>query len=309
MNQKPKTKNKNPKYETLAFKNSEVSMREQLITQITLGVASGDLPTGKKLPSRGEIARRFGIHANTVSNAYQELAEKGLIEFKKGSGFYVCETRPENENHEKNLDTLTLNFIRNAQTLGFSLEEIQGYLQKHLERAETSKPFLVIENDQALREILVWEIKKATGIRVDGISFDDFKTRFNDLKANFVALGDEEEKIQSILPAEQSCLYLTSHSVPEAMKGETRPSEDSLIAVVSGWESFLFMAKTILIAARIENDSIITRLTNEPDWKRGLKNCSMIICDSLTAQSLRSYNSIRPFRLISEISVKELRRI
>jgi DNA-binding transcriptional regulator YhcF (GntR family) len=215
-------------------KNSEVPMREQLITQITLGVASGDLDTGEKLPSRGEIARRFDIHANTVSNAYQELAEKGLIEFRQGSGFYVCEAKSENSNTKNNLDSLTADFLKIAKNLGYTIEEIQNSIQKHCKK-ELPKHFLVIESDEQLREILIEEIKLATKVKVKGISFNSFNDGVEGFDAMFVALSDEEEKIQNVLPAEKSCIYLRSNSVPEAMKGETRPSEDSLVAVVSGW--------------------------------------------------------------------------
>jgi DNA-binding transcriptional regulator YhcF (GntR family) len=271
-------------------------------------VASGDLRTGEKLPSRGEIARRFDIHANTISNAYQELAENGLIEFRPGSGFYVCEQKPENTDSENSLESLTANFLNNARSFGFSPEEIQESLQKHFE-AETPKHFLVIETVEGLREILIEEIKRATNAKTLGIGFEQFQFEPEKMDGIFVALSDEEPRIESILPPEKTCLYLKTNSVAEAMEGETRPSEDSLIALVSGWNTFLMMAKTILVAAQVENDSIITRLTSLENWSRGLDNASMIICDSLTAQKFPNDKRVRPFRLISEASIEELKLI
>jgi GntR family transcriptional regulator len=67
-------------------KNSEVPIREQLVTQIVLGIASSDLRVAERLPSTRELARRYDIHANTVSAAYRELAKRGWVEFRKGSG-------------------------------------------------------------------------------------------------------------------------------------------------------------------------------------------------------------------------------
>ncbi|MEO6393118.1 MAG: GntR family transcriptional regulator, partial [Pyrinomonadaceae bacterium] len=55
-------------------KSGEVSLREQLAAQIILGVVSGDLAPGQRLPSTRELARRYEIHANTVSAAYRNLA-------------------------------------------------------------------------------------------------------------------------------------------------------------------------------------------------------------------------------------------
>jgi GntR family transcriptional regulator len=76
-------------------KNSEVPVREQLVAQVTLGIASGDLKVGERLPSTREIALRNDVHANTVGAAYQKLVDQKLIEFRKGSGFYVAESASE----------------------------------------------------------------------------------------------------------------------------------------------------------------------------------------------------------------------
>lgn len=75
------------------------------------------------------------------------------------------------------------------------------------------------------------------------------------------------------------------------MNGETRPTADDLIAVVSGWESFLVLAKTMLVAARIEPESLLIRSTKEQNWRKGLNAASMIICDSLTAKNLSNYQT------------------
>jgi len=51
----------------------EVSLREQLTTQIILAILSRELPPGHRLPSTRELARRFQIHSNTASAAYRQL--------------------------------------------------------------------------------------------------------------------------------------------------------------------------------------------------------------------------------------------
>src|ERR687883_700682 len=70
-------------------KNSEVPLREQLVAQIVLGIVSDDLKPGQRLPSTRELARRHRIHSNTVSAAYRDLAGRGWVEFRRGSGVYV----------------------------------------------------------------------------------------------------------------------------------------------------------------------------------------------------------------------------
>src|SRR5690349_18313800 len=54
-------------------RGSEIPIREQVVTQVVLGILSDELPPGARLPSTRELARRFRVHANTVSAAYREL--------------------------------------------------------------------------------------------------------------------------------------------------------------------------------------------------------------------------------------------
>ncbi len=110
-------------------KNSEVSVREQLVAQISLGIVSRDLCAGEKLPGTRELARRFEIHSNTVSAAYRELAEQNLVEFKKGSGVYVREKTPVAKESQTELDGMIARFVSEARAHGFSVDEIKAGLK------------------------------------------------------------------------------------------------------------------------------------------------------------------------------------
>src|SRR5690242_5899235 len=76
-------------------RTGDVSLREQLITQVVLGILSRELAPGQRLPSTRELSRRFGIHANTASAAYRQLESEGWVETRHGSGVFVRTTRPE----------------------------------------------------------------------------------------------------------------------------------------------------------------------------------------------------------------------
>ena len=72
----------------------EVSLREQLVTQVTLAILCRELVPGERLPSTRELARRFNIHANTASAAYKQLEQEGWLEFRHGSGVFVRASLP-----------------------------------------------------------------------------------------------------------------------------------------------------------------------------------------------------------------------
>ncbi len=287
-------------------KNSEVPVREQIITQIKLGIVSGDLAVGTRLPSTREIAERYKIHSNTVSNAYQILVEQGRLEYKRGSGFYVRESNPEHS--ENSLDKLITQFVNTSQAQGFTVAEIKRRLSNFFDYRQSNQLF-VIENDAQLRCILIEEIRAATSLEVVGADFEDFEQNISKRGANFAAMFDKKAKINAVLSPDKRCIFLKARSAADAMKGETRPTEDDLIAIVSGWETFLILAKTMLVAARVEPESLILRSTNEENWRKGLNAASMIICDSLTAKNLSDMQNARTFRFIADESINELARI
>lgn len=289
-------------------KNSEVPVRDQLITQVTIGILSGDLAVGEKLPSTREIARRFQIHANTVSSTYQKLADDGWLEFRKGSGFYIREADQANLDRGIQLDRLITGLFKAAGELGFSPEEVQARLKKRISQHPPAR-LLVIESDEKLRNIIVSEISGATNREVGGITLAEFEGDSKDKAAFFAAMIDEKPKIENKFPPEKTCIYLKARSVSDSMTGQTRPSPEDLIAVASGWDKFLLMAKTILVAANIDPTTLLVRRTDEPGWKKGLGSASMIICDSLTARHFPRDPRVRPFHIIADESLADIERV
>src|SRR5712664_2742235 len=287
-------------------RSSEVPLREQLVTQIRLGVISGDLKVGQKLPSTRELARRFRIHANTVSAAYRELQRNGWVEFRKGSGVYVRKLDSEaNLEGKFKLDRLVAHLFKTARESGFSLGEIRSSLSQWLD-AQPPDHLLVIEPDVELRRILMAEIEVATGAPVRGASIDECRASNVLTGAAPVALYGQAEAVREALPPGIECLFLHSTSVVERLKGERHPSPETLIVVASRWPGFLKSSRAILIAAGLDPDTLGFRDAREPGWKKALGSAVLVITDSLTAPLVPAGCAARVFRLISDTSVAEL---
>ena len=292
-------------------KNSEVPIREQLTTQIMLGVVSGDLTPGQRLPSTRELARRFHIHANTVSAAYGELERRGWLESRKGSGVYVREFSRDRElDAGFELDQLISAFLQRAREGGHSLGDVQARVKRWLE-FQPPDHFLVIEADDELREILVAEIEEATGFRVRGMSVEACGREGLPAGAMAVALyGQEAEEVRAALRADTNrMILLHSRSVPTSLAGAIRPPEDALIAVVSRWPEFLRWARTVLVAAGVDPAALNFRDAREADWQRGLTTSAFVIADALTARQLPPGCTPRVFHMIADPSLDELRRV
>jgi GntR family transcriptional regulator len=291
-------------------KNSEVPLREQLATQIMLGITSGDLESGERLPSTRELARRFSIHSNTVSAAYRELARRGWVEFRKGSGVYVRPSPdpqvPQDAGHE--LDQLIRTFLQLARARGFSVEEIEARV-RHWLKLQPPDRLLVIEPDTELRRILIAEIREATNFAVTGVSPEECSETGRLAGAFPVALYGQAERVRDVLPIGASCMLLHSRSVPESLEGQERPGPDQLIAVVSHWPDFLRWSRTMLVAAQLDPDSLSLRDANLDGWQKGLSSSAFVIADALTANEMPANTKTRIFRIIADSSLEELRAI
>lgn len=72
--------------------NSNKPKYQQLIDGIVQAIDLGELERGKQLPSINAVASEFSMARMTVTKAYDELRERGLITSHHGKGFYVSST-------------------------------------------------------------------------------------------------------------------------------------------------------------------------------------------------------------------------
>src|SRR5689334_4259214 len=126
---------------------SEVPICEQLATQVVLAILSEDLKTGARLPSTRKLARRFRIHPNTVSAAYQDLEKAGWLELRHGSGVYIREqSEQEPLSPELGLDRPIASVFKSARQSGIPLTEVRRRLRHWLD-LQPPDHFLLIEPD------------------------------------------------------------------------------------------------------------------------------------------------------------------
>jgi GntR family transcriptional regulator len=287
-------------------KNSDVPIREQLVTQLILGIVSNDLKVKQRLPSTRDLARRYDIHANTVSAAYRELARRGWVEFRKGSGVYVRAQTAETLESDFELEQLIARFIKSTRARGYSLTEIQAGVKRSLQ-VQPPDQFLLVEPDVELRAILVSEIAQSTGVTVTGAGRDELADSAPLFGAVPVVLFGHFEEVRNCIAPESDLLVINSASVAEAMRGQKRPPADALVAIVSRWPEFLRWSRTMLVAAGLDGDALSFRDARESGWEKGLRSASFVITDSLMAPRMPANCEVRVFRVIADTSLKELR--
>jgi GntR family transcriptional regulator len=287
-------------------RGSEVSIREQLVTQVVLGILSDDLGPGQRLPSTRELARRFHVHPNTVSAGYRQLQRDRWVEFRRGSGVYVCASKPELlPSPARELDQSIARLFRSARTLGVSLPALRSRLRQWLE-LQPPDHFLLLEPDDELRRILAAEIAAAVCFPVQSSAPRDCpKTPEGGIA---VALPNRAAAARQLLPPGTELLTLQLRSVPASLSVYLPAPAGTLVGVASRWPEFLKVARAMLSAAGFHPDSLVFRDARETNWQRGLRQTAAVVCDSLTAADLPAGCRAIAFSLLSEQSIDELRR-
>jgi GntR family transcriptional regulator len=273
-------------------KNSAASLREQLGTQLTLGVISGDLKPGEKLPSVRELARRYKIHSNTVSAAYRDVEARGWLEVRKGSGVYLRDVRQTTE--KSSLDELIEGFLEETRRRGFSATEVRKGLT-HVLGVAPVRQIALIEPEPELSEILATELREHIALPVTAGALD---------AAAAVALMSRAH----LLPPGVPHHLLRMRSVSEYLQGQTRPAPDALIGVASSSPEILRRIRTILAAAGLDPDALAFRDARETGWRRGLSACQFVITDVVTARRLLAKCTARVFQVVSDASIADLRQ-
>jgi len=103
----------------------------QLERAIKLAVTTETLRVGDQLPTVRQLAVELRINANTVAKVYAELERVGILETKRGVGTFVRLHPGEigtARDRQAELSALTDRFLAEAGMLGFTFDQVLGYL-------------------------------------------------------------------------------------------------------------------------------------------------------------------------------------
>jgi GntR family transcriptional regulator len=110
----------------------------QIVEQVRMAAATGEIPTGFALPSVRSLAEQLVINPNTVAKAYGELARDGVLESRQSLGYFVAPKRQIYSRSERTrrLRQAAAVYVKEAICLDFSADEIQAAVNEILNEHE-----------------------------------------------------------------------------------------------------------------------------------------------------------------------------
>jgi GntR family transcriptional regulator len=123
-------------------KTSGTAIYEQIARQIRAAILSGELASGQALPSLRETARRLHVSVLTVSKAYAQLAEEGLVRNVQGKGSFVMPrgNRIMRRSAERRIKGLLAQASGLAKDGGIGLLDLLGMLETSYDAAPAPPP-------------------------------------------------------------------------------------------------------------------------------------------------------------------------
>ena len=111
---------------------SPVSIYQQIVDGVKIGIAKGVLQPGERIPSIRESAIDLMLNHNTVAKAYRELEREGVIITLRGRGTFVTENReiPDKKNRMAELREMLKRVLIESHYLQLSEEELFELLRE-----------------------------------------------------------------------------------------------------------------------------------------------------------------------------------
>ncbi|HXA03912.1 MAG TPA: GntR family transcriptional regulator [Bryobacteraceae bacterium] len=285
-------------------RGTSIPIREQLSAQLILGVLSGRLAPGERLPSVRELARRLNVHANTISATYQDLAKRGWVSRRRGSGVFVHDLRmPEDE---RSLEMFVRGCVEDGLARGFSLDALQSAFGRLAQNSPMQR-FLVVDPDPHMARILAAEIGEATA-RILPFAGCGEASQLLTADTCVLASAAQAPKVRELL-GHVSLRTIQLKSMQDVLTGHQRPASAVLIAVVSRSESILHWASTLLSALGFPADSVLERNPQVVHWQDGLAACDIVATDVVTASELPKGARPTVFRVVSDEFLAEFRAL
>ncbi len=290
-------------------KESAVPIRDQLIEQIALQIASGALKGQEKLPSIRALAQRLGIHYSTITAAYNHLAGVGLLEIRQGSGVRVA-GKVKAEVKQSDLNKMCQDFLATVSENGFSRSQLKPLLLDMLEK-KSVKRLIVVDRNKDFHAVQLAELTPEFSQTVVAMTTEEMNQHTDWIPDSLVITSLYHVFAFENLISDRTRLIVCDIEPARQELDHVQELKDgSLVLLVSYSQTLLNMATKLLAAQRGEQIAVRSVLTSDQtELAYMMKYATIVICDLASEPVVAKVAGKTPFMVFRLYSKHTIERI
>src|ERR687889_892924 len=286
---------------------SHVPVHVQLKEQIKHLILTGSFQVGDRLPSIRALAGFLRVNRNTVARVISDLEREGFVESRRGSGVYVVEAPPVNEEESKRQEVLE-RVMDLAAAQGVSVEELgNALLARAGVRPQEKIPILFVECTRAELDQFSSELEEQLPVEVERVLLEDLADRISgaeDLSwrlavTTFFHVHEVQELVE---PHGIEAVALLAEATLESLQRLMELPSQTPVGVV-GWGSTCMdnLSRSIEGAGLDHLDFVQVNV----DGGRGevlatIEEVEAVVCSTVTAGRLREFGVPESLEIIEE---------
>jgi DNA-binding transcriptional regulator YhcF (GntR family) len=286
-----------------------VPLHDQLLAQLELRILGGALAPGQRLPSVRALARRLGLHANTVSAAYRDLEKAGQVELRRGAGVYVRADAPASLDEARGLDEIMRLALSAAFRQGHAGPAIRNALDRWLKAAPPER-VVVVDPQRETVELLTHEVRTGLGLPAGGCTLDELRDEPSLLSgALAVTFPYHAAKVARLAPGAVVETLHVEGPIEERKTVLSLPA-GATILIVSRSPVVLKFAGALVGGLRGDEVLVETRLVSRrAEWRRLVPVADLVLADVLSAPAVSEARPrrLRELRLLGPANLARIR--
>lgn len=290
-------------------KESTVPIRDQLIEQIALQIASGSLKGQEKLPSIRALAQRLGIHYSTITAAYNHLAGVGLLEIRQGSGVRVA-GKARTEVKDVDLTKMCEDFLAHVSESGFSREDLKPVMSSLLERKPV-KRLVVVDRNKDFHAVQLAELTPEFKQQIVAVTTEEMLQNKEWLiDSLFITSLYHVFAFENVIDDRTRLIVCDIEPARSELEHVQNLKDGSLVLLVSYSQTLLNMATKLLAAQRGEQIAVRSLLTTDKtELQYMMKYASLVICDLASKEEVAAVAGKTPYMVFRLYAPHTIERI
>lgn len=256
------------------FEAKKTPLYIQIKNHIKKHIKDGTWPIGHRLPSERELANEMGVSRKTVSLAYKELEEEGILSSHRGRGTFIVELPKSDKTSYKNITDIIDKCIDSCLKMGIDAETFLSIcrqrIKEYKERLHKMRVMLVECNKEQL-DYFCKELELGAGVTITPVLLQDFKKNFANIQQKIkdydyliTTLFHIDEVKEIVNDKNINILPIALNPQLESIIKIARIPKQSSIGILTISENFANKVERAIFEAGLAFKSIVKSTTTNP---------------------------------------------